>query len=208
MIRAQNNRLAIDAAKARLCFVLIAVSLCLSPRVLADCDTANCVDGKSDSNVRIAETGHTHRDRYAPANPLAVVHFVKPSRYLASSGETLTISLTLLVSEDVPTISVTAKGEAGVELASRSSYETGPVNAGDEVKVSFDVTVLGEGRRYVNFVASVDTLDGSRLSSYSVPVDVGNIRKSQISNDREEMVKDDEGTRLIILPSVDPLEPE
>ena len=187
-----------------------AIGLCVLVAAVATSFMA-AADHRSAVTANVAEDAHTHKhsaptpDRYAPAKPMAVVHFVKPARYVASSGETLKVSLTMMVSEAVGNISVMAKAEAGVALTKSSSQSTGPVEAGAEVTVTFEVTALAEGRRYVNVVALADGPSGARMSSYSVPVEVGNIDANARSKSRATVVEDNQGNKLILMPVVTPL---
>ncbi len=183
--------------------LLAGVATSLIAAAVADHHSAVAASGTEDAHS--LKYSASTPDRYAPAKPMAVVHFVKPARYVASSGETLRVSLTLMTSEDVTNISVMAKAETGIALTKSSSQSTGPVKAGAEVTVSFEVTALAEGRRYVNVVASAEGLTGPRMSSYSVPVEVGNINARAMSKSLATVVEDDQGNKLVLMPAVTPL---
>ena len=103
--------------------VLVAVvATSLMAFAAADHHSAVTANGAEDvpTHKQLASTP----DRYAPSKSMAVVHFVKPSRYISSSGETLKVSLTLMASQNVNNISVLAKAEAGLALTSSSDNET------------------------------------------------------------------------------------
>lgn len=137
--------------------------------------------------------------RLAPSKPMSVLHFVKPVRYQADSGETLKVSLTLVASEDVSNVAVEANAEPGLALPALTKHALGALKAGQEVVVVFDVTTLAEGRLYVNVLASADAVSGRHMSSYSIPVKVGNVRSGGLQKSAAKTVTDDQGNRLILM---------
>ncbi|MFK8031019.1 MAG: hypothetical protein AB8G18_12360 [Gammaproteobacteria bacterium] len=140
---------------------------------------------------------HGETDRFAPSKPMSVVRFVKPERYLADSGETVTINLTIMASAPIEAVTLSARAEKGVVISARSQ-SLGELAPGEEREFSFDVTVLEEGRHYINVLATAETLDGVRQSTYSVPIEVGDARR--VMKKAGQTVIDDQGNVLVLMP--------
>lgn len=136
--------------------------------------------------------------RFAPSKPMSVIHLVKPERYLASSGDTLTVNLTLMASVPVEAVTVVARAEKGIVISGQQQ-DLGALAPGEPRRISLGVTVLAEGRHYINVLVSAETVQGVRKSSYSVPIEAGDAQLA--AKKRRHTVTDDQGNTLLLMPA-------
>ena len=175
------------------------------------CGSADLSGSGYSEPTRIEVAEHTLRshdldNRMAPAKPMSVLHFVRPVRYQADSGESLEVSLTLVAAEAVKGVTIEARVDAGLVLTANARHFVGSLEAGREVTLTFSVSALAEGRHYVNVVAAAEGVTGRRISSYSIPVEVGNVSASGSQKSESRVVTDDQGNRLILMQAEAPKE--
>lgn len=165
------------------------------------------LDDTSESDVdRRERLSRADNDRFAPAKPMSVVHFVRPARYQANSGETLEVSLTVAATEDIQNVTIEARADSGLMLSRSTRHSVGRMHSGQEAGATFTVITLAEGRHYVNVVATAD-LDGSRnAASYAIPIEVGNVADSAKRKSLSRVITDSDGNRLILMEADAPAE--
>lgn len=142
--------------------------------------------------------------RFAPSKPMSVLRIVTPPRYRAHSGQAFDIGVTFMASQSVDHLVVAALAEPGLALTSTTRLSLGSLDPGREATATFAVSALSEGRRYITVIASATGPAGTTMTSYAVPVEVGDIVGATVARPGSAVVMDDQGNALIVMRAEEP----
>lgn len=133
-------------------------------------------------------------------NALAPLEYLRPARFRGHRGQQMEVSLLLLLTERVAHMRVQAAAEKPLLLTDSSAERIfTDLPAGERVLLQYTVQPQAEGLSYVNVVISLQTENGLRMSSYSIPVEVGDVAAAVARKPRPEIVLDDDGVALQIM---------
>lgn len=125
---------------------------------------------------------------------------VSPARFRAHTGEVVRVSLELLAIADVEEFQARATVDpALVIVASDQDSVTTKVPAGTRLTLNYEVQPQAEGLSYVNVIFSGQTLQGRRMGSYSIPVEVGDRQNRAAAKVRPPSVVDENGVLLQVM---------
>ncbi|NNF16958.1 MAG: hypothetical protein HKN70_09435 [Gammaproteobacteria bacterium] len=162
------------------------------------------VDGLSENSAKrpcsdAAATKLTSPVR-SPGKASIPVKFVNPGRFKANLGEQVVVSLTLLATEKIAQLQVQATTEnARIVVGSVSDTSFYNIPAGEQVTLDYTVQPQTDGLSYVNVFLSTHSGQGKRMASYSIPVEVGDIRGAVATKSVPDLVVAEDGVVLEIM---------
>lgn len=153
---------------------------------------------------------HAHHAHRSVGKVAAPFEFVTPARYKVEQGEIATVSVDVRMLSNVDSFSATVHGEKGVSIVRAPKVSAAPrtnLEAGEVVSMSFEVSVAKEGQHYVNVIAQSKTGEHKRMSSYSVPLEVGDLKRAaraaKASEKAGQRIIDEKGVAMRVYPSAE-----
>ena len=147
------------------------------------------------TSAHAGDARKTSRPYQKPGIPLTLLHGEAPK---TAVGETATVAITLLSPANA-TVQLTLSSKTGLDLLGPSTRTVG-LAADTPQTLTLDVRAGRSGRHYLDVVAGIDGVAGTRAVSAPVQVGAGGVVGKSTPG---TLASEPDGTRVIAMPAVE-----